>query len=226
MKTSTSHWTCTTSQAETSYTCEAGLVNIQANAMAMSSHMQHRPGNSHQHGPCQNMIVINHHFTRTRFSQEKQDSDRGMSAVCPSTSSFTVKATSQAAGRPTAHSSHSLLRHADALYACANVRERIKNEFITQTACIRRSYYCISVALSPSLVSRAVSTLSMRKIAKNNRKNIPAQTPNSMGRNPCGEYLQALAVARVTCYQHFISKTSMAYACFALRDKLCEKHML
>ena len=58
---------------------------------------------------------------------------------------------------------------------------------------------------------------------------MPAQTPNSMGRKTWAEKLQALllsnctlryivlvALARATCYQHFISKTSMANA---LRSK-------
>ena len=57
------------------------------------------------------------------------------------------------------------------------------------------------------------------------QKNVPAQTPNSMGRNTWAEKLHALllsnctlrylvlmAAAHMTCYQHFISKTSMANA--------------
>ena len=63
--------------------------------------------------------------------------------------------------------------------------------------------------------------------AKTLKTTIPAQSPNSMGRNTRGEQLQALllsncalrflvsmAVAHMTCYQHFISKTSMVHACF------------
>ena len=64
-----------------------------------------------------------------------------------------------------------------------------------------------------------------KTIIRKEKDILPAQTPNSMGRNTWAEKLQALllsnctlrylvlmAAAHKTCYQHFISKTSMANA--------------
>ena len=74
---------------------------------------------------------------------------------------------------------------------------------------------------------KACLHMNMRTHTHANQKIILAQTPNSMGRNTWAESLQALllsnctlrylvlmAVAHMTCYQHFICKTSVVHARF------------